>query len=141
MKRTELFNAIAQGGLMQERDCFFNDMDTWRLLDDVFRLPLQKKWRELMALSKNPKSQQMVQVVLDLNNMAHGISNAASHMVGYIAKEVSDFVGRQDPSIPTECRLDQLEDSIRKFILKAYQELLEACGCDACLSVLRFDRR
>ena len=141
LKRVDLFKAIADAGIMSENQCFERDMRESSLLDDGFRRPLQARWRDLMGMVKDPNSERLIRALLDLVNLAHGISNAASHLVGYVAKEVGDFVARRDPTVPAECRLDELREATRLFVLRKYHHMLAECGCDACLAVVEFDRR
>ena len=134
-----MFKVLHTSGRLRERACFTKDMDEWSLLSDDFRAPLLLKWRKLMAMSKRPDSDTLIRTVFELATIANGISNAAAHMLGYIAKEVEDYEKKKDPSIPAECALDSLLSAINTFLLNKYHALLQDCGCNYCKDVIHHD--
>jgi len=124
-----------EGYSEEELGSWRKDMDGWELLDETFRVPLRSKWRELRRLPKNGESE-LVKTLFKLGSLSHGISNAASHMIGYLVQEFLDV----HDADPEEHVYERLASLISAAGYKKYKALLQKCSCTDCQSVLEYDQ-
>jgi hypothetical protein len=107
------------------------------LLEESFEEPLRDKWCALQSIPKIASDSQLTDAFFKLRNLANGFANQASHMTGYLVREVLQ-VGEQNGFAPEQV-LDDLVALLDAKSYAMYGGLLEECKCRACEAVLQFD--